>query len=398
MKLKYRFKSAVQFFAFAFYPKTTLIVCTVVSVIAIAILGLIMSITEEGSIPYNIVFALITGAVASFFVAIIVELSSNYRHNKLAWYELQDYYRCITDHELHKQVLMHQISSSKAVKMERDDSADEVGYTTAEDSDDVDEDERPKDIIEATWEQLPEIIPILSDTYKTKKEFLSDKEIEELESILIHYDQIKREINLLLLMSPMIHNVMNHPDESYLEGIYPMNILSDMPEWVRKHLASTESQNAMDRLADVILSDRYLCSQFLEDYNISQNAIDSYRFRTDEQNENLIDNNKYNTEDVIDYYYPETEDEFKAINEAINKQSEESQRPFVSWYISRRCADIADSIDKLEKFIIKKPYYSIFLKHYKKRDSDAYNPITEAAYENEMKDLYQLLDQQNKRK
>lgn len=82
MKLKYRFKSAVQFFAFAFYPKTTLIVCTVVSVIAIAILGLIMSITEEGSIPYNIVFALITGAVASFFVAIIVELSSNYRHNK----------------------------------------------------------------------------------------------------------------------------------------------------------------------------------------------------------------------------------------------------------------------------------------------------------------------------
>lgn len=398
MKLKYRFKSAVQFFAFAFYPKTTLIVCTVVSVIAIAILGLIMSVTEEGSIPYNIVFTLITGAVASFFVAIIVELSSNYRHNKLAWYELQNYFQCITNHELHKRVLMHQISSIKAVKIDQDDSADEVGYTTAEDSDDVDEDERPKDIIEATWEQLPEIIPILSDTYKTKKEFLSDKEIEELESILIHYDQIKREINLLLLMSPMIHNVMNHPDESYLEGIYPKNILSDMPEWVRKHLASTESQNAMDRLADVILSDRYLCSQFLEDYNISQNAIDSYRFRTDEQNENLIDNNKYDTEDVIDYDYPETEDEFKAINEAINKQSEENQRPFVSWYISRCCADIADSIDKLEKFIIKKPYYSIFLKHYKKRDSDAYNPITEAAYENEMKDLYQLLDQQNKRK
>ena len=398
MKLKYSFKSAVQFFAFAFYPKTTLIVCTVVSVVAIAILGLIMSITEEGSIPYNIVFALITGAVASFFVAIIVELSSNYRHNKLAWYELQDYYRCITDHELHKRVLMHQISSSKAVKMERDDSADEVGYTTAEDSDDVDEDGHPKDIIEATWEQLPKIIPILSDTYKTKKEFLSDKEIEELESILIHYDQIKREINLLLLMSPMIHNVMNHPDESYLEGIYPKNILSDMPEWFKKHLASTESQNAMDRLADVILSDRYLCSQFLEDYNISQNAIDSYRFRTDEQNENFIDNNKYDTEDVIDYDYPETEDEFKAINEAINKQSEENQRPFVSWYISRRCADIADSIDKLEKFIIKKPYYSIFLKHYKKRDSDSDNPITEATYENETKDLYQLLDQQNKRK
>ena len=40
-----------------------------------------MSVTEEGSVLYNIAFALITGAVASFFVAIIVELSSNYRHN-----------------------------------------------------------------------------------------------------------------------------------------------------------------------------------------------------------------------------------------------------------------------------------------------------------------------------
>ena len=399
MKLKYRFKSAVQFFAFAFYPKTTLIVCTVVSVIAIAILGLIMSVTEEGSIPYSIVFALITGAVASFFVAIIVELSSNYRHNKLAWYELQDYYRCITDHENKMQVLMQPSPFQKAAEKARDDFVAKEGYKVLEERDAIDEDERPKDIIEATWEQLPKIIPILSDTYKTKKEFLSDKEIEELESILIHYDQIKREINLLPLMSPMIHNVMNHPDESYLEGIYPKNIISAMPEWVKKHLASTESQNAMDRLADVILSDRYLCSQLLEDYNISQNTIDSYRFPTDEQNENLIDNNKYDTEeDVIDYDYPETEDEFKAINEAINKQSEESQRPFVSWYISRCCADIADSIDKLEKFIIKKPYYSIFLKHYKKRDSDSDNPITEATYENEMKDLYQLLDQQNKRK
>lgn len=110
MKLKYKIKSAFQFFSFAFYPRTALIVCTVVSAIAIALLGLIMSVTEEGSVLYNIAFALITGAVASFFVAIIVELSSNYRHNKLAWYELQEYFRCITDHELHKRVLMHQLS------------------------------------------------------------------------------------------------------------------------------------------------------------------------------------------------------------------------------------------------------------------------------------------------
>ena len=95
MKTKYRIKSTIQFFAFAFYPKTTLIVSTIISVIAITLLSWIMSVSKEDSSLYNIAFALITGAVASFFVAIIVELSNNYRHNKLAWYELQDYYQCI---------------------------------------------------------------------------------------------------------------------------------------------------------------------------------------------------------------------------------------------------------------------------------------------------------------
>lgn len=43
-----------------------------------------MAITPEESEFYNIIFALTTGAVASFLVSFVVELSSNYRHNKLA--------------------------------------------------------------------------------------------------------------------------------------------------------------------------------------------------------------------------------------------------------------------------------------------------------------------------
>ena len=345
MKLKYRFKSAVQFFAFAFYPKTTLIVCAVVSVIAIVILGLIMSVTKEGTTTYNIVFALITGAVASFFVAIIVELSSNYQHNKLAWYELQEYYRCITDHELHKRVLMRRTSSKK------------------EEGDDIDEDEHPRDIIEATWEQLPKIIPVLSDTLNHKKAFLSDNEIEELRYIILHHNQIKNVVSNLLLMSPLLHNTVNHPDENYLEGIYPKNILSDMPEWVRKHLAYKESQKAMDGLATVIVSDHYLRKQFLKDYDISQNAIDSYRNPSEDLPLDEIDNDS--KENGIGYDYPETEEEFVAKNNELDKQIVESEKPFNSWYISKCCADIAESIESLEKAIMKKPYYSIYLKLYK---------------------------------
>ena len=56
MKMKYRIKEAMQFLFFAFYPRTTL----------------------------------------------VVEMSNNYRHNKLAWYELQDYYSAVMKYESYK--------------------------------------------------------------------------------------------------------------------------------------------------------------------------------------------------------------------------------------------------------------------------------------------------------
>ena len=63
----------------------------------------------------------------------------------------------------------------------------------------------------------------------------------------------------------MIHDATNHPDESYLEGMYPKNILSDMPKWIKENLASRESQRQhMERLAHDIVSDTFLSNQFLK--------------------------------------------------------------------------------------------------------------------------------------
>lgn len=257
------------------------------------------------------------------------------------------------------------IDAPTLLKMAQDDCSDEEGFTISEDSDNDDEDERPKDIIEATWEQLPKIIPVLSDTLNHKKAFLSDKEIEELSYIILSHNQIKDVISDLLPMSPLLHNTMNHPDESCLEGIYPKNILSDMPEWVRKHLAHKESQIAMDRLATVILSDHDLRKQFLKDYDISQNAIDSYQDPSDNLQFDETDNDSKDID--TEYDYSESEEEFIVKNNVLDEQTAELERPFNSWYISKCCSDIAESIKTLEKTIMKKPYYSIYLKLYKKQ-------------------------------
>lgn len=84
MRFKYRIKEAFHFLGFAFYPKTTLIACAVFSAIVFTILGIMMLAVPQESDWYNIIFALTTGFAGSFFVTFVVELTTNYRHNKLA--------------------------------------------------------------------------------------------------------------------------------------------------------------------------------------------------------------------------------------------------------------------------------------------------------------------------
>ena len=240
MRLKNRFNETLRFLSFAFYPKTTLVACVIFSVIVVTILGVAMALTPEESGFYNIVFALTTGAVASFFVSFVVELSNNYRHNKLAWYELKEYYSTVMDYESHKQVMMKLTPHQRAEKKAHEE------FVAAGGIEEIDEYDQPKDIIQITWERLPNMMPIFKQTFNDKKQFLSDIEIDELQSVISEYKQIQSFIYRRILMSPMYYDALNHPDENYLASIYPNDILKNMPAWIRKFLSSTESRKASE--------------------------------------------------------------------------------------------------------------------------------------------------------
>lgn len=107
MRLKYKLKNFTCYITFALYPATTLVACLVSALVINGLLAWGMFRLDTDSVAYDIFFALITGATASFFVSIVVELTNNYKHNKLAWYELQGYYQVITDYEVMKHILMH---------------------------------------------------------------------------------------------------------------------------------------------------------------------------------------------------------------------------------------------------------------------------------------------------
>ncbi|SFB66360.1 hypothetical protein [Ruminococcus albus] len=367
MKRNIKSDTFKKFISFAFYPKITIIVCLIITALSNLVLGLIMHTIKEHSTVYNILYAILTGTTASFIVAIFVELTNNYRHNKLAWQELQAYYSVVTDYELHKQVAMGNTPAQRATLLA------EIGAGL------LNKDET-KDYIEATWEQLPTIIPVLKDTLNNKKPYLTDKEIVELNNIVnLCYKQIWDRVYSLLIMSPINHNVMNHPDEDILN--YPKNILDDMPDWLRKQLAGNANQQAMNKLVDEILSDSFLMSQFMVGYDISKKGISNYTESDTFDSDSITDmDNDYEHQEF------ETEEQFKKVNERLYQRIIESERPFVSYHLSNMCKDISDSIDVLENEVLKKPYYGFMLKDFKEaKEQILYSPMNRMIYRSELK-------------
>ena len=386
MRIKYRLHAALQFIAFAFYPGTTLIACAVFSAIVIAMLGIVMTAIPHDSTWYNLVFALTTGAAGSFFVSFIVEMTSNYKHNKLAWHELQDYYSAVTDYEGMKQVLMKHNPSQRAEKKAHDE------FVAAGGVDEPDEDDQPKDLIQATWKQIPKFVPVLRKTLDEKKAFLSDGEIIELKNIMADFNEIRSEIKTLIMLSPLLHNVLNHPDEEILKKNYSKNVLADMPDWIRKHIASSESESAMERLIDAILSDDFLLTYFMKDYDISQHGLDNYHSPYDEED---YEPEEFDDDVEYDFSEPEDEEEFKALHNEQGRMLAEGNKPFVSWHISQCCLNIAGSLDILERSILKKPYYSIRMKMDREAEKlPTDDMISEISYQSEKKRLEKLLKRQ----
>ena len=393
MRFQDRIHQAFSFLAFAFYPKATLIACIVFSWIIIVILGAAMTVIPKESSFYDLVFALTTGAVGSSIVSLVVELSSNYKHNKLALHELRDYYATIMHHELHKQVMMQQTASQRAEQKARQE------FEAAGGIEEFSELDQPKDIIQITWEQLPVLMPVFKSVFQDQKEFLSDSEINELESIVSEYNQIQSILLEHIMQTGMHYDALNHPDEDYLKSIYPSDVLQNMPAGVRHQLASAESQKACSRYVDAILSDPFLLAEFTEDYDISQKGLLNGQLEMDrmDQEEGPEAEANFDEEDFedLDFSEPEEEEAFRAQLEQQYQELEEEDRPFVSWNLSECCQHIAQSIDVLEKSIAQKPYYGLMIRHAKRSARKPLSgPVADIAYQSEKKRLDKKLAKQ----
>lgn len=364
MKLRYRIQTVFQYILFAFYPKATLLTCVIAALVIGLALGIALMNTSRGSVSYDALLAVMTGVAASFLVAIIVELSSNYKNSRLTWHELQEYYRVVTDYESMKRILMRGLYLDEGPG---DGSAGDAGESEC---DDYDEEDAPKDIVQATWEQLPRIMPTLKRTVADKKAFLTEKEIFYLEMLVFYYDGIRHEV-VMRFRDPLLFSALNHPDIGILYAKYPKNVVDEMPDWIRQHVASSESQDAIEALVDVIMADGFLLAYYMRDYDISAEAAER---NGDLPGEWSDDELSARIDEISggdsDYWGDDVDEEtFRTRRDELDQLMEIRRMPHVSWHISVCCLRISECIDELEKEILKKPYYGLTLKfHLGKED------------------------------
>lgn len=381
------FKEKCKYVHFAFYPLTSIITCLVSMVVLDTIFIMIFQRVEIESEWRSIMLALITGVTGSFIVSIVIELSNNYKNNRLGYCELSDYYSAIMNYEESKQIGMQNTSFQIIQKKAREDFIASGGKC---DDSDIDE---PKDIVQIAWEELPKMMPMLKETYENKKEYLTNKEIDAILNIINSYDLIRSQLRRNV-MSQYIYNTLNHPDEGYLNHTYPQNIIDDMPEVYKRQLAENACEEAVDKLMETILSDNFLLKELMDGYDISENAIKVYEeseeYKATEEEQYIDDNydDCYDEETEEECYEEETEEEFKQRNEEFDKWMEESNKPFVCWFISTYCKRISDNLDILLKYLKKKPYYGLVLGITNKgKDPSMNDEYNKMLYDMEMKHL-----------
>lgn len=351
MSVKDSLKVIIQFITFAFYPMINLIVCSIFTFILFVILIIVSNLIPKDSIGYSIVYALATGAIGSFFVSIIVEMSSNYRHNELAFNELQDYHQTFISFELAKQSLFQYLptqSKEKKALGKYKIASDKFEDCLFEEN----------DIIQFTWQQLHKVVPIMKNTLENKKEFLSNKEIKWLSLIISDYNAIRRDL-LFILDTSLLIPYNKTIQEEVLYSKYSRSIVDSINPYIKNHLLQKERTDFLNHFLDVIMSDCDLLKAFFGDYDISQNGLDNYKQEEEVDDYSTFESSLHKSNDFTSYEKEgDIEENLLEMNEKL--------KSVLTFHICTCCSNIFNGIEHLEKIILKKPYYGMMLKYSQK--------------------------------
>ena len=173
-KIKRKLKNIFYNSCFLFRPLTTvLFVFFLFLLSSILLIILILKINENRQL-HQIFLAILTGTTSSFLIAIIMELFNNYHYNRKRQRELRQYFSFVAGYEVHQ----HAFLKTKE-KYDKDFSQENIRK-------------------QAVFSKLDEIIPKLREAL-SHRDYLYQKELENIDDILYEYKDILRLIYVSLI-------------------------------------------------------------------------------------------------------------------------------------------------------------------------------------------------------
>lgn len=300
---------------YLFHPFFNIGCCIVCVIVLDFILGIPMFFIRSNTTMYDILFALVTGVTASFGVSICMEISNNYRQNKRRSLELEEYFGVFWDFETTKKIKM---GDSEFIGRDKK----------------VHDELLVRDEVQATWEQLPKIMPVFTKTLNEKREFLEYKELNTLKSIHSEFEMIQRILKTYLLPGMLDAKILDK-DEEFSNSWIPKNLKDNLSEEYMKQLCNIEFDQAFQKVVDKIFANETILSVALE-------------------NEIFIGEKylKLQEEDIF----------VEHIEECDEEKLEAHERMVYSRLLSQCCKNILDEIEELEKIARKEPIVGYMLK------------------------------------
>lgn len=331
VKLKFKLKNLIYSVGFLFRPITPVAVSFIFLAIASALLVIIIMTLNESTKAYQILLAILTGVTASLLIAIMMELFNNYRYNVKRQRELREYLGFVAGYQIDQNAIIK--SNDQYEKI--------LGNGRAY----------------AVFWQLSKIIPNLKEALNNR-EYLYQKEIEEIDNILYEYDNLLKIIHFKLF------------------GVF-LDLIVDETEDRIELEVENENQITTHETTNEAIDEKELIDESLSDYPSLLKFLEKEAKRYDkkEKDSSFYDEAPKHLHSIIEKaiflerhifrrYFEVTDIRYelsKKIDDEEYLEDLEKDKDtgfeFRSNMISLACGDIDKSMMKLQRRVAKEPYF-----------------------------------------
>lgn len=269
-KVKTKIRETYRRILYLFRPATVIVTCLVFMIFA-NLVGILLLFSLRSKTAHEIILAIITGITASVIVAIIIEMANNFQRNSKRWQLLSSLYSSLlhysstlaiaTGHYDSNKAHLDLISKIHRRKVAQGDGNENDTATVKESSsaflleDDGDEKKANRfcNRVSCVFSILPDIIPQIDEAYHSHEGILSRRELDLMGSILLHYTQIKKEIEDVLLQKTTVIYGVDPRDPGDLVTWLSKRVQQDL-EWPLLFiLAEDERESERDKIAAAVM-------------------------------------------------------------------------------------------------------------------------------------------------